>query len=60
MSLRCTVLDRCNQIVVSFYLEVVNVKKGLLGVLRKRIQGDAWYYKRLCEGVFKAANLRSF
>lgn len=57
MALKCTALDRCNQVVVSFCLEVVRSGGGL-GVLRKRIQGDGWYYKRLCEGIFKAANLR--
>lgn len=48
--------DDWGKVQLAFDLEVVQVQKqSMLGVLRKRVKGDTWHYKRLCEDIMKAA-----
>lgn len=48
------VLDDRGKVQLTFELEVVKVPQpGLLGISRKRLTGDAWHYKRVCEEVLK-------
>ncbi|XP_064634284.1 maternal embryonic leucine zipper kinase-like [Lineus longissimus] len=56
--LRCTVKDDWGTIKLAFDLEVCQVAKcDLIGVQRKRVKGDSWHYKRLCEDVLQSARL---
>lgn len=48
---------------LSFELEVcliptsANASGSVVGIRRKRLKGDAWCYKKICEDVLKMANL---
>ncbi|KAH6934445.1 hypothetical protein HPB50_024234 [Hyalomma asiaticum] len=47
-------LDGRGEAKLTFELEIVKVQQpGLLGIARKRLTGDAWHYKRVCEEVLK-------
>lgn len=57
-SLRCSVNDDWGKIRLAFDLEVVQLQKmNLHGVRRKRVKGDTWHYKRLCEDILQNADL---
>jgi len=44
---------------LSFELEVCRVARlGLVGVRRKRLRGDAWKYKKVCEEVLRLAQTK--
>jgi len=50
--------DDWGKVQLAFDLEVVRVsvnKVPLTGVCRKRVKGDAWHYKRLCEDILAVA-----
>jgi len=43
---------------VVFNLEVCLIPGvNMIGVRRKRMKGDIWEYKRICEQIFKATKL---
>lgn len=53
-ALRGKVRDDWGKVQLTFELEVVQVPQpDLLGIRRKRLRGDAWHYKRVCEEVLK-------
>ncbi|XP_037269662.2 maternal embryonic leucine zipper kinase [Rhipicephalus microplus] len=53
-TLRGKVRDDWGKVQLTFELEVVQVQQPeLLGIRRKRLTGDAWHYKRVCEEVLK-------
>jgi len=57
-TLRCTMTDDWGKVHLAFDLEVVKVvvhKVALTGVYRKRVKGDAWHYKKLCEDILSVA-----
>ena len=57
-TLRCTITDDWGKVRLAFDLEVVKVmvhKVLLTGVYRKRVKGDAWHYKKLCEDILSVA-----
>ena len=57
-TLRCTMTDDWGKVQLAFDLEVVKVtvnKVMLTGVCRKRLKGDAWHYKKLCEDILRVA-----
>lgn len=47
------------KIKLRFELEVCQLPKhrSAVGIRRKRLQGDAWYYKRVCEEVLRQASI---
>ena len=56
--MRCTMTDDWGKVHLAFDLEVVKVvvhKMALTGVYRKRVKGDAWHYKKLCEDILSVA-----
>ncbi|XP_018021470.1 maternal embryonic leucine zipper kinase [Hyalella azteca] len=56
-TLRGKVEDKVGGARLSFELEVVLVARlNLVGVRRKRLKGDAWIYKRVCEEVLRLTN----
>ncbi|KAK2180773.1 hypothetical protein NP493_426g00015 [Ridgeia piscesae] len=57
-TLRCRVMDDWGKVRLSFDLEVVQLHKvNLMGVRRKRVKGDTWHYKKLCEDILSSAKL---
>jgi maternal embryonic leucine zipper kinase len=49
-------MDDWGKVKVAFDLEIVQLSKmNLLGVYRKRVKGDTWHYKKLCEDILAAA-----
>ena len=57
-TLRCTITDDWGKVRLAFDLEVVQVvihKMTLVGVCRRRVKGDTWHYKKLCESILTAA-----
>ena len=55
---RCSIMDDWGKVKLAFDLEIVQLQKmNLLGVRRKRVKGDTWHYKRLCEDILNAAKL---
>ena len=61
-TVRCTMADDWGKVQLAFDLEVVKVRgvgavagETLTGVCRKRVKGDAWHYKKLCEDLLAAA-----
>ncbi|CAD5112915.1 DgyrCDS2123 [Dimorphilus gyrociliatus] len=57
-TLRCSMADDWGKVQLAFNLEVCQIQKmNVVGVLRKRVKGDTWHYKRLCEDILKAAEL---
>ena len=57
-TLRCRVMDDWGKVRLSFDLEVVQIQKmNLMGVRRKRVKGDIWHYKKLCEDILSSAKI---
>ena len=57
-TLRCSIMDDWGKVKLAFDLEVVQIHKmNLMGVRRKRVKGDMWHYKRLCEDILGAAKI---
>lgn len=45
---------------LSFELEVCMIPSvNVVGIRRKRLKGDAWCYKRVCEQVLKMASIQA-
>ncbi|XP_063687696.1 maternal embryonic leucine zipper kinase-like [Bolinopsis microptera] len=56
--LRCTVADKRGKTNIVFELEVCHLPRmDLIGVRRKRVKGDTWEYKKLCEEILSIAKL---
>lgn len=56
--LRCSITDDWGRVQLAFDLEVVQIlKTNLKGIRRKRVKGDTWHYKKLCEDVLRNAKL---
>jgi maternal embryonic leucine zipper kinase len=56
--LRCNMTDDWGKTQLSFDMEVVQLHKmNLMGVRCKRVKGDTWHYKKLCEDVLRLAKL---
>lgn len=56
--LRGKVRDSSGRVMLTFELEVCLLQKlQMLGIRRKRLKGDAWHYKRICEEVLRLALL---
>ncbi|XP_052814411.1 maternal embryonic leucine zipper kinase-like isoform X1 [Mya arenaria] len=57
-TLRCTVADDWGRVKLAFDLEVCAMPKtAQVGVARKRVKGDLWHYKKLCEDILNTAKL---
>ncbi|KAL8587769.1 hypothetical protein ACOMHN_020987 [Nucella lapillus] len=57
-TLRCTVMDDWGRIQLAFDLEVCAMPKtSFMGVCRKRVKGDTWHYKRLCQDIVLSSKL---
>lgn len=57
-TLRCTVMDDWGHVKLAFDLEVcILPKQSQVGVCRKRVKGDMWHYKKLCEDILATARL---
>jgi len=57
-TLRCTVMDDWGRVKLAFDLEVCAIPKmTFVGVCRKRVKGDTWHYKKLCEDILNTAKL---
>ena len=45
---------------LSFELEVCLIPRvDVVGIRRKRLKGDAWCYKRVCEEVLRMASIQT-
>lgn len=56
--LRCKKMDARGRTKVSFDLEVCMLPKmDLVGISRKRLKGDTWEYKRLCQEILDKAKI---
>lgn len=59
-TLRGKVRDEVGGAKLSFELEVCRVPRlDVVGIRRKRLKGDAWIYKRVCEEVLRLAQSNS-
>ncbi|KAK7070425.1 hypothetical protein SK128_005320, partial [Halocaridina rubra] len=59
-TLRGKVRDDIGGARLSFELEVCRVPRlDVIGIRRKRLKGDAWIYKRVCEEVLRLAQCSS-
>ena len=59
-TLRGKVRDEVGGAKLSFELEVCRVPRlDVVGIRRKRLKGDAWIYKRVCEEVLRLAQSSS-
>ncbi|KAF0298861.1 Maternal embryonic leucine zipper kinase [Amphibalanus amphitrite] len=55
-TLRGKVADPLGKAKMSFELEVCMIQSlNMVGIRRKRLEGDAWCYKRICEQVLRLA-----
>lgn len=59
-TIRGKVRDDVGGAKLSFELEVCKVSRlDIIGIRRKRLKGDAWIYKRVCEEVLRLAQTNS-
>lgn len=57
-TLRCTVMDDWRRVQLAFDLEVCSLPKmPYVGICRKRVKGDTWHYKKLCEDILASSRL---
>ncbi|KAJ8321493.1 hypothetical protein KUTeg_000954 [Tegillarca granosa] len=57
-TLRCTVMDDWGRVKLAFDLEVCTLPKmPNTGICRKRVKGDTWHYKKLCEDILASCKL---
>ena len=55
--LRCSIADDWGKVQLAFDLEIVQLQKmNLIGIRRKRVKGDTWHYKKLCEDILGATD----
>ena len=56
--LRCRMSDDFQSVKLAFDLEIVQLQKtNVIGVHRKRVKGDTWSYKSVCEDILRCAKL---
>ncbi|EDV22115.1 uncharacterized protein TRIADDRAFT_50686 [Trichoplax adhaerens] len=56
--LRCKILDSRLKALLSFELEVCELPSlNIYGIRHKRLKGDSWAYKKVCEDILTAAKL---
>lgn len=57
-ALRCKSIDERGKVVLEFEMEVCLIPKmEMIGIRRKRMKGDTWAYKKICEELLSAAKL---
>lgn len=57
-TLRSILADKDGKVQLAFDLEVVRLlKASTIGIQRKRLKGDSWYCKRICESILATARL---
>ncbi|XP_033115584.1 maternal embryonic leucine zipper kinase-like isoform X2 [Anneissia japonica] len=57
-TLRCKKMDDRGKTRLAFDLEVCLLPKmDIVGVARKRLRGDTWEYKRICQSILDAAKI---
>lgn len=57
-TLRCKSIDERGKVVLDFEMEVCLIPKmEIIGIRRKRMKGDTWAYKKICEELLAAAKL---
>ncbi|XP_046852119.1 maternal embryonic leucine zipper kinase-like [Xenia sp. Carnegie-2017] len=57
-TIRCKTMDDRGKVILDFELEVCEIQKiEMIGVRRKRLKGDTWAYKKICEEIFNDADL---
>ncbi|XP_078316535.1 maternal embryonic leucine zipper kinase-like isoform X4 [Crassostrea virginica] len=57
-TLRCTVMSDWSRVQLAFDLEICTLPKvAYVGICRKRVKGDTWHYKKLCEDILSSCKL---
>jgi len=57
-TLRCKSIDERGKVVLEFEMEVCLIPKmDMIGIRRKRMKGDTWAYKKICEELLSHAKL---
>lgn len=57
-ALRCKSIDDRGKVLLEFEMEVCLIPKmEMIGVRRKRMKGDTWAYKKVCEELLASAKL---
>ncbi|XP_062604583.1 maternal embryonic leucine zipper kinase-like isoform X2 [Saccostrea cucullata] len=57
-TLRCTVMSDWSRVQLAFDLEICTLPKvPYIGICRKRVKGDTWHYKKLCEDILASCKL---
>ncbi|XP_013394347.1 maternal embryonic leucine zipper kinase-like [Lingula anatina] len=57
-TLRIVMSNDWGKVHLAFDLEVCQITKtNLVGIRRKRVKGDTWHYKKLCEDVLRSAKI---
>ncbi|XP_073252861.1 maternal embryonic leucine zipper kinase-like [Porites lutea] len=57
-ALRCKSIDERGKVILEFEMEVCLIPKmEMIGIRRKRMKGDTWAYKKICEELLSAAKL---
>lgn len=57
-TLRCKSIDERGKVLLEFEMEVCLIPKmDMIGIRRKRMKGDTWAYKKICEELLSAAKL---
>lgn len=57
-TLRCTVMSDWSRVQLAFDLEICTLPKvPYVGICRKRVKGDTWHYKKLCEDILTSCKL---
>ncbi|XP_061181853.1 maternal embryonic leucine zipper kinase-like isoform X3 [Saccostrea echinata] len=58
-TLRCTVMSDWSRVQLAFDLEICTLPKvPYIGICRKRVKGDTWHYKKLCEDILASCKLK--
>ncbi|XP_048762570.1 maternal embryonic leucine zipper kinase-like isoform X3 [Ostrea edulis] len=58
-TLRCTVMSDWSRVQLAFDLEICILPKvPYIGICRKRVKGDTWHYKKLCEDILASCKLK--
>uniref|UniRef100_K1Q7Q7 non-specific serine/threonine protein kinase n=1 Tax=Magallana gigas TaxID=29159 RepID=K1Q7Q7_MAGGI len=58
-TLRCTVMSDWSRVQLAFDLEICTLPKvPYVGICRKRVKGDTWHYKKLCEDILTSCKLQ--
>lgn len=57
-TLRCKSIDERGKVLLEFEMEVCLIPKmEMIGIRRKRMKGDTWAYKKICEELLSSAKL---